>query len=98
MNATPPNLEALLGRWATVQRLTEARASAVHAAILATSGEASAEARVGQGAEARFAQRDEPRVDLDADWLWDLLRPVTALLDGPNRFNETLSGLISVGA
>ena len=40
----------------------------------------------------------EPRVELDADWLWGLLRPVTSLLDGPNRFNETLSGLISVGA
>jgi hypothetical protein len=40
----------------------------------------------------------EPRLELDADWLLGLLRPVTSLLDGPNRFNETLSGLISVGA
>ena len=40
----------------------------------------------------------EPPAELDADWFWALLRPVTSLLDGPNRFSETLSGLISVGA
>ena len=40
----------------------------------------------------------EPQVELDADWFWGLLRPVTSLLDGPNRLNHTLSGLISVGA
>jgi hypothetical protein len=94
MNTRPGDrgeeLEALLGRWANAHRLTEARASAVHAAILAASHE--------PRAEPRFVQRDEPRVELDADWLWGLLRPVTSLLDGPNRFNETLSGLISVGA
>jgi hypothetical protein len=39
----------------------------------------------------------EPPAELDADWLWGLLRPVTSLLDGPNPFSETLSGLISVG-
>jgi hypothetical protein len=28
--------------------------------------------------------------DADVDWLWDLLRPVTALLDGPHRLQDTL--------
>jgi len=27
----------------------------------------------------------------DVDWLWDLLRPVTSLLDGPHRLHDTLS-------
>jgi hypothetical protein len=36
----------------------------------------------------------EPPVELDADWLWGLLRPVTSLLDGPHRLNDRLSGLI----
>jgi hypothetical protein len=27
----------------------------------------------------------------DGDWLWDLLRPVTALLDGPHRLHDTLT-------
>jgi hypothetical protein len=35
---------------------------------------------------------------LDGDWLWGLMRPVTSLLDGPNRLNDMLSGLVSVGA
>ncbi len=26
----------------------------------------------------------------DVDWLWDLLRPVTTLLDGPHRLHDTL--------
>jgi len=39
----------------------------------------------------------EAQVELDVEWFWSLLRPVTALLDGPNRLNHTLSGLISVG-
>jgi hypothetical protein len=41
---------------------------------------------------------EQPPAEVDADWLWGLLRPVTSLLDGPNPFYETLSGLISVGA
>jgi hypothetical protein len=40
----------------------------------------------------------EPRIELDVEWFLDLLRPVTSLLDGPNRLNLTVSGLISVGA
>jgi hypothetical protein len=28
--------------------------------------------------------------DPDVDWLWDLLRPVTTLLDGPHRLQDTL--------
>jgi hypothetical protein len=32
-----------------------------------------------------------PETDLDADWLWGLLRPVTDLLDGPHRLHETLA-------
>jgi hypothetical protein len=35
----------------------------------------------------REAQADE----LDVDWLHGLLRPVTALLDGPHGLHETLS-------
>jgi hypothetical protein len=35
---------------------------------------------------------------LDSDWLWGLLQPVTSLLDGPNRLNDMLAGLVSVGA
>ena len=72
------DLDALLARWAGSQRLTDAQASAVHKAILMSTG--------------------EPQLELDADWFWGLLRPVTDLLDGPNRLNLTLSGLISVGA
>jgi hypothetical protein len=33
--------------------------------------------------------RNQP--DPDVEWLWDLLRPVTALLDGPHRLHDTLS-------
>jgi hypothetical protein len=29
-------------------------------------------------------------VELDPDWLWDLLKPVTGLLDGPNRLRDTV--------
>jgi hypothetical protein len=29
--------------------------------------------------------------DLEVDWLYGLLRPVTALLDGPHGLHETLS-------
>jgi hypothetical protein len=32
-----------------------------------------------------------PETDLDTDWLWGLLRPVTDLLDGPHRLHETLA-------
>jgi hypothetical protein len=35
--------------------------------------------------------------EMDADWLWDLLRPVTALLDGPHRFQETLIPYMRLG-
>ena len=27
----------------------------------------------------------------DVEWLWDLLRPVTSLLEGPHRLHDTLS-------
>jgi hypothetical protein len=27
----------------------------------------------------------------DVEWLWDLLRPVTSLLEGPHRLYDTLS-------
>jgi hypothetical protein len=40
----------------------------------------------------------EPPAELDTDWFWGLLRPVTSLLDGPHRLNDRLSGMISVGA
>ncbi|HLZ29481.1 MAG TPA: hypothetical protein VKV73_19360 [Chloroflexota bacterium] len=40
----------------------------------------------------------EPQVELDAEWFWGLLRPVTGLLDGPNQLHHRLSGLISFGA
>jgi hypothetical protein len=31
-----------------------------------------------------------PESERDAEWLWDLLTPVTALLDGPRSLSETL--------
>jgi hypothetical protein len=31
-----------------------------------------------------------PAPDVDSDWLWDLLTPVTALIDGPRSLKETL--------
>jgi hypothetical protein len=34
-----------------------------------------------------LAEADE----LDADWLWSLLSPVTALLDGPHPLREVLT-------
>jgi hypothetical protein len=35
--------------------------------------------------------RPDDSEELDADWLRGLLRPVTALLDGPHGLYETLS-------
>jgi hypothetical protein len=48
--------------------------------------------RVTIGDAARIRQRvlaDQP-AELDADWLWSLLRPVTALLDGPRPLAQTV--------
>lgn len=35
--------------------------------------------------------REERADELDSDWLHGLLRPVTALLDGPHGLHDTLS-------
>jgi hypothetical protein len=37
----------------------------------------------------RTAMREEQN-EIDAEWLWDLMRPVTRLLDGPRPLRETL--------
>jgi hypothetical protein len=40
---------------------------------------------------AALGESSPPTSEPDADWLWDLLRPVTALLDGPHRLHDTLT-------
>jgi hypothetical protein len=36
------------------------------------------------------ASTREQITELDAEWLWDLMRPVTRLLDGPRPLIDTL--------
>jgi hypothetical protein len=38
-----------------------------------------------------LAEAASAEEDMDVDWLRDLLRPVTALLDGPHGLHEMLS-------
>jgi hypothetical protein len=88
-------LESLLVRWADLHRLTGEQASTVHAAVLA---HLRTDGLLTPGSDNLTVGSSEPSNALDVDWFLGLLRPVTALLDGPNRLNDMLSGLISVGA
>ena len=43
-----------------------------------------------EAASVRRAAMREKDEEIDADWLWDLMRPVTRLLDGPRPLIDTL--------
>ena len=65
---SPLSLDALLGDWATQQRLSPREAATIGDRIVATESAA-----------------------LEQERLWQLLRPVTALLQGPHALHAQLS-------
>jgi hypothetical protein len=71
----PPTAAAELDRqlatWASARRLTDADVHAIRQSVLAI---VAADARRPTAAEAREQA-------FDSDWLWSLLKPLTALID-----------------
>ena len=96
--AVEVELTAHLAAWADRQRLSEAQASTIRAQVLAM---ASVAPRVEP------VRSTEMAAGFDSDWLWSLLRPVTALMERtselteaalPNAVDRWLQPLVGPGA